>query len=111
MLAVDQRVDWAEVYQSELARRELARRRLLHFAKYLLPWYAPASHHRLVAERLEQVERYVATKGKEGIGRLLIFMPPRHGKTELASRLFPAWVLGRNPDTRVILASYGWDLG
>ena len=96
--------------RAELAARELARRRLLDFATYTLPWYQPAAHHRLVAEALERVLRYVETGGREGVGRLLIFMPPRHGKTQLASRIFPAWALGRNPDMRVILASYGADL-
>ena len=33
-------------------------------------------------------------------------MPPRHGKSFLCSQYFPAWYLGRNPDHRVILASY-----
>ncbi len=94
----------------ELAARELARRRLLDFATYVLPWYLPAAHHRLVAEALERVMRYVETGGREGIGRLLIFLPPRHGKTQLASKIFPAWALGRNPDLRVILVSYGADL-
>jgi predicted phage terminase large subunit-like protein len=37
----------------------------------------------------------------------MIFMPPRHGKSELASIRFPAWYLGRNPDKFVITASYG----
>ncbi len=37
-------------------------------------------------------------------------MPPRHGKSELASVRFPAWYLGRNPDHRIILACYGADL-
>src|SRR5690606_5460161 len=40
------------------------------------------------------------------IKRLAVFMPPRHGKSELISRYFPAWYLGTFPDTRVILASY-----
>jgi len=37
-------------------------------------------------------------------------MPPRHGKTELASRKFVAWYLGRNPRHQVILASYASEL-
>lgn len=37
-------------------------------------------------------------------------MPPRHGKSELASRRFPAWYLGRNPTKQIIAASYGDDL-
>lgn len=40
----------------------------------------------------------------------MICMPPRHGKSELASRRFPAWFLGRNPGKQVIAASYNSDL-
>ncbi len=50
-------------------------------------------------------------------GRLLVAMPPRHGKSELCSRYTPAWYLGTHPEQRVMLASYeadfaaGWDGG
>ncbi len=40
----------------------------------------------------------------------MIFMPPRHGKSELASRRFPAWYMGRNPQKEIIAASYNSDL-
>ena len=40
----------------------------------------------------------------------MVFMPPRHGKSELASRSFPAWVLGRRPELQIIAASYNGDL-
>jgi predicted phage terminase large subunit-like protein len=43
------------------------------------------------------------------IRHLMIFMPPRHGKSELTSKYFPAWYLGLNPDKRVILTSYEAD--
>lgn len=99
-----------ETARKELARRSLARRHLVDFAEYIAPWYAAAAHHRLVAELLEQVETYVRTKGQTGIGRLMVFMPPRHGKTEMVSRLFPAWLLGKQPDARIILTSYNADL-
>jgi len=36
----------------------------------------------------------------------MVFMPPQHGKSELVSRRFPAWLLGRNPDLRLIGASH-----
>ncbi len=55
-----------------------------------------------MAEKLEAVAR-----GE--IKRLLIFMPPRHGKSELASRRFPAWFLGSNPARHIIAASYNAD--
>jgi predicted phage terminase large subunit-like protein len=57
----------------------------------------------MIAEKLEAVAR-----GE--IKRLMICMPPRHGKSELASRRFPAWFLGRNPSKQVIAASYNSDL-
>jgi len=41
--------------------------------------------------------------------RLMVFMPPRHGKSEFISRYSTAWILGKFPDTRIILASYEAD--
>lgn len=40
----------------------------------------------------------------------MVFMPPRHGKSELVSRRLPAYILGKNPDAKIITASYGGDL-
>ena len=40
------------------------------------------------------------------IERLMVFMPPRHGKSTLTSHYFPAWYLGQFPNHNVILASY-----
>ena len=44
------------------------------------------------------------------ISRLMIFLPPRHGKSLITSSLFPAWYLGRHPDHHVIFATYGQEL-
>lgn len=44
------------------------------------------------------------------IRRLMVFMPPRHGKSELVSRLFPAYYLLIHPEQFVAIASYGADL-
>ena len=41
--------------------------------------------------------------------RKLVTMPPRHGKSQLFSEIFPAWFLGRNPDKNIIFASYEAD--
>ena len=94
----------------ESDRRKLARAKFLYFCKYVDPKFEEAADMKLIADKLEDVARDLQTRGKEGIGRLMILMPPRHGKSELASRKFPAWVLGRLPDTRIIMASYGADL-
>lgn len=96
---------------AERAKRELARRRFLRFAEYVDPRYpVHARHIELLTNKLEQVARYTETKGAEGIGRLMVFMPPRYYKSNTASQKFPAWFLGRNPDKRVIMVSYGADL-
>lgn len=87
----------------ELLRRKRARRSLIDFARYTMPEYQPAEHHRLIADKLEAVAR-----GE--IKRLRIHMPPRHGKSEIASKRFPAWFLGANPHRNIIAASYGSDL-
>ncbi len=94
----------------ELARRELARREFNPFCRYVQSNYPRAPHLEVMAQHLEAVERYVATQGKEGIGRLMIWMPPRYWKSTTASVLFPAWVLGRQPETRIILTSYNASL-
>src|SRR3990172_2712893 len=82
---------------------ELARRRLIDFSILTRKGYIPNWHHYIIAEKLEAVERGEIT-------RLAIFMPPRHGKTELASIRFPAWCVGRNPEKHIIAASYSGDL-
>jgi predicted phage terminase large subunit-like protein len=87
----------------ELVRRQDAAEDLIAFTEYTHTQYKTAAHHRLIAQKLQQVER-----GE--ISRLMIFMPPRHGKSELASRRFPAWYLGRHPERQIITASYNADL-
>lgn len=78
----------------------LARKTLLDFTLYTKPDYEVNWHHQLVASRLDDV---LAGKRR----RLIICQPPQTGKSELVSRRFPAYVLGRRPTTRVIGASYG----
>lgn len=83
-------------YKTQLDRTE--QRDLLEFVRSLFPGYRANWHHELIADRLMAIER-----GE--ISRLVITMPPRFGKSELASVNFPAWYLGRNPDKRVIACS------
>ena len=78
---------------------EKSRRDLLTYCQLMFRGYKTPKHIRYLANKLIQVER-----GE--IKRLMIFCPPRYGKSELASRLFPSWYLGRHPTHRIILASY-----
>ncbi len=65
--------------------------------------YAPGDHHKYLAQHLEAVER-----GE--IRRLMVTMPPQHGKSTLASQYFPSWFLGRNPRKRVMLLGHSQNL-
>lgn len=82
---------------------DFAHSRLIAYAAYQWPGYKPAKHHRLIARHLEAVER-------GDIKRLMIFMPPRAGKSMLVSEYFPAWYLGRNPSHYLIAATYAQEL-
>lgn len=81
----------------------MARRTLIDYCIMMQKDYEPSWHHELIAQKLEMVERGEVT-------RLMLFMPPRHGKSELATKKFPAWYLGRNPDKEIICCSYSADL-
>lgn len=60
-------------------------------------------HHKLIADKIHEMEF-------GDLRRLIISLPPRHGKSELASRRLPAWILGRHPEISFIATSYGADL-
>ena len=94
-----------EDHQSEEQLNPLifARHSLLAYAVSQWEGYNPAWHHKVIAQKLEAVER-----GE--IKRLMIFVPPRHGKSQLSSEFFPAWYLGRNPDKYIITATYSQEL-
>lgn len=84
-------------------RAERARRSLAAFTSFTNADYIHAEHQRKLDTYLEATER-----GE--IDRLMVFMPPRHGKSEKTTKRFPAWYLGRNPKHQVISASYNSDL-
>lgn len=80
-----------------------ARNNLLSYAISQFPGYRPADHHRAIAKALTRV-----VNGE--CKRLMIFMPPRHGKSQLTSEFFPAWFLGHHPDRYIIATTYAQEL-
>lgn len=89
--------------QPNLSKADLvaiaARKSLIAFARLTHPNYQPSWHHKLLASKLERV-------AQGDCRRLIIAMPPRHGKTELASLRFAPWFLGLNPTKNIIQATY-----
>ena len=81
----------------------LASKSLAAYATAVYPTFECSEHIRVIVEALEDVER-----GKTK--RLVVVLPPRHGKSLLCSQIFPAWYLGRNPEKSVVCTSYGESL-
>lgn len=81
---------------------------LIDFSILTNPQYRPNWHHEEIANDLEDIESGEFVR--KGYRILMIFVPPRHGKSEEASINFPAWYLGRNPKKEIIMASYSADL-
>lgn len=63
----------------------------------------------VLAPHLELLNRKLVELAAGRIRRLLVTMPPRHGKSETCSVYLPAWYLGSYPERRVILSSYESD--
>lgn len=81
------------------ARAELARRNLSDFVSYTKPDYQFNWHHKALCSKLEQF-------GKGHIRKLMVWMPPQHGKSQLCTRHFPAYLLGIRPTTKIAVCSY-----
>ena len=93
--------------KKELAARFLARKRFLPFVERVNPEYEAGWLHKDIARRLEQFSQDVIDRKGP---RLILQVPPRHGKSTLASIAFPAWHLGNNPAHEFISVSYSASL-
>lgn len=76
----------------------MARRNLQTFTEYTTPNWSAGKIHRVICEQLDRIDR-----GE--IDRLMLLCPPQHGKSSVASRRYPAYILGKNPRRDVISAS------
>lgn len=93
----------ARAAQQEMASRILSRRKLLPFIQRMNPKYLAGWVHEDICRRLERFSDDVAA----GLSpRLMLLMPPRSGKSEIASKTFPAWHMGRHADHEIIACSY-----
>lgn len=95
------------VSKQVLAERELCRRKLLPFITHMNPDYEPGWVHADICERLERFVQDIVDRKSP---RLMLFLPPRAGKSEIGSKMLPAWFLGRFPNLETIISSYSGDL-
>ena len=92
-----ERIQLIQAMQERLYRE--SRSDLLRFTLATMPTFRPADFHR----------RYYHVLSKfadGGVKKLMVFMPPQHGKSEGSTRRLPAYLLGRNPDLRLAVVSY-----
>ena len=87
---------------SEMPPEQLAHSKFTAYIGMQVPNYKFSTHNLAIAHVLERVEA-------GHINRLIVNMPPRHGKTMQISELFPAWYMGRHPEREVLFATYSFD--
>ena len=104
-LSLEEKAELLELEESvelEKAKPKL-KNNFLSFVKYVWPEFIEGSHHKIINEKFNQL-----AEGK--IKRLIINMPPRHTKSEFASFLLPAWMIGKDPKLKIIQATHTADL-
>ena len=89
--------------EARLILREKAQNNFMPFVHHVYENFIEGRHHLEIAEKLEKVATGEIT-------RLIVNMPPRHSKSELASYLMPAWFLGQNPKLKIIQATHNTEL-
>ena len=104
-LPPDVKKDFFKMYlkYSEKKQEETVRKDFLAFVKYIWPDFIQGYHHKIIAEKFNAM-----AEGK--LKRLIVNMPPRHTKSEFASSLLPAWMIGRNPKLKIIMTTHTGEL-
>ena len=92
-----------QVLLAEKKIQSKAKNDFLSFVKCVWPEFVEGSHHRHIAEKFNKLATGEIT-------RLIVNMPPRHTKSEFASYLLPAWMVGRNPKLKIIQATHTGEL-
>jgi hypothetical protein len=88
---------------SEKKKQSKIEKDFLEFVKYIWPEFISGSHHRIISEKFNKL-----ATGE--IKRLIVNMPPRHTKSEFASTLLPAWMIGRFPNLKIIQTTHTAEL-
>ena len=92
-----------QVLHAEKKIQNKAKSDFLSFVKAVWPEFVEGPHHRHIAEKFNKL-----ATGE--LKRLIVNMPPRHTKSEFASYLLPAWMVGRNPKLKIIQATHTGEL-
>src|SRR3990167_4823375 len=91
----------------DLTLQKIASKSLIDFADITDKRYKINWHHEVIANELQGAYENVQ-RGERA--RIILEIPPRHGKSDLSTIKFPAWVLGKSPELPIIVTSYAADL-
>jgi predicted phage terminase large subunit-like protein len=92
-----------EEQQQKLIVREKAQKDFMVFVKYVYENFIEGTHHKKISTLFEKLSE---TPGS----RIIVNMPPRHTKSEFASYLLPAWLIGKNPKLKIIQTTHTAEL-
>ena len=92
-----------ELRLAQITARDQATSSFLSFCRYVWPEMIVGAHHKKIAAAMDRI---VSGECK----RLMIAMPPRHGKSQMGSYLFPAYLMGKKPDSKLIVGSHTAEL-
>ena len=92
-----------ELRLAQMAEVEGCQENFLTYVRKIWPEFVAGAHHKMISKKFEGI-----ASGK--IKRLIINMPPRHTKSEFASYLFPSWIIGRKPKTKIIQTTHTAEL-
>jgi len=104
-LPPDVRKDFMKMYLKlgEEKKKKLAQKDFLSFVKQIWPEFIEGEHHKVIADKFNKL-----ASGE--IKRLIVNMPPRHTKSEFASTLLPAWMIGNTPKLKIIQTTHTGEL-
>jgi len=92
-----------ELRLTQLEAQDRSRKNFLDFVRYVWPEAILGEHHKRMAAAFDRIANGT-------LKRLIVNLPPRHTKSELASYLFPAFILGRDPRIQIIEATHTAEL-
>ena len=92
-----------EQAKKNLGIRAKAQEDFMAFVKHVYEGFIEGDHHKKVAQKFEKL---AANRGS----RIIVNMPPRHTKSEFASYLLPAWLIGKTPTLKIIQTTHTAEL-
>jgi len=87
----------------QIDKQDVCQKDFISFVKHLWPEFIEGRHHKIIGDKFNKI-----AQGK--LKRLIVCLPPRHSKSEFASTYFPAWMMGRRGDLKIIQTTHTAEL-